>query len=105
MSLQSVRVVRVYVSEKSGEAERLLRRLHDEWNVHGVTVYRGIAGFGDSRRLHTARLLDVSYDLPIVIEFYDSPHRIDEVLTGLGGIKPQHVLTWLADTWTSASDA
>lgn len=105
MNLQSVRVVRVYLGESGGEAERLLGQLHDEWRVHGVTVYRGIAGYGDSRKLHTARLLEVSHDLPIVVEFYDSPDRIDAVLAGLRGIKPQHVLTWLAETWTGDADA
>jgi PII-like signaling protein len=105
MSLRSVRVARIYLSESGGEAERLLTQLRDTWKVHGVTVYRGVAGYGDSRRVHTARLLDVSYDLPIVIEFYDRPDRIDAVLSGLQGIKPQHVLTWLADTWTQEPHA
>lgn len=99
MNFRSVRVVRVFLSERGGEAERLLRRLHDEWNVHGVTVYRGIAGFGDSGRMHTARVLDVSYDLPVTVEFYDTPERIDKVLSALEGIKPGHVLTWIADMW------
>ncbi len=99
MSLRSVRVVRVFLSENGGEVERLLRQLHDEWKVHGVTVYRGIAGFGNSGHMHTVRLLDISHDLPITIEFYDSPDRIDDVLAGLHGIKPGHVLTWLAEMW------
>ncbi|MGH8273724.1 MAG: DUF190 domain-containing protein [Gammaproteobacteria bacterium] len=105
MKFQSVRVVRVYLDESSGEAERLLGQLHDEWQVHGVTVYRGIAGYGDSRRLHTVRLLDISHNLPVVVEFYDNPDRIDGVLAGLQGIKPQHVMTWLAETWTGDADA
>lgn len=99
MSLRSVRVVRIFLSESGGEAERLIRQLHDEWKVHGVTVYRGIAGFGSSGRMHTVRLLDISHDLPITVEFYDSPDRIDDVLGGLRGIKPGHVLTWLAEMW------
>lgn len=99
MNFRTVRVVRVFLSERGGEAERLLRRLHDEWKVHGVTVYRGIAGFGDSGRVHTARVLDISYDLPVTVEFYDTPERIDKVLAGLDGVKPGHVLTWMAEIW------
>lgn len=99
MKFRSVRVVRVFLSEHGGEAERLLRRLHDEWRVHGVTVYRGIAGFGDSGRMRTTRILEVSHDLPVTVEFYDSPDRIDAVLAQLDGVKPGHLLTWVADMW------
>lgn len=99
MKFRNVRVVRVFLSERGGEAERLLRRLHDDWKVHGVTVYRGIAGFGDSGRVHTTRVLDVSHDLPITVEFYDTPDRIDAVLAELEGVKPGHLLTWMAEMW------
>lgn len=105
MSFQSVRVVRIYLSESRGDAERLLTQLHEDWHVHGVTVYRGIAGFGDSGKMHTARVLEVSHDLPVVVEFYDSPDRMDDVLNGLHGIKPRHLLTWIADTWTGDDNA
>ncbi|MGH8428150.1 MAG: DUF190 domain-containing protein [Gammaproteobacteria bacterium] len=99
MNFRTVRVVRIFLAEKGGEAERLLKQLHDQWKVHGVTVYRGVAGFGDSRRMHTTRILDVSHDLPITVEFYDAPERIDEVLATLDHIKPGHLVTWLADMW------
>lgn len=102
MEFRKVRVVRVFLSEKGGEADRLLNELHDRWKVHGVTVYRGMAGFGDSRRMHTTRILDVSHDLPMTVEFYDSPERIDAVLAGLGHVKPGHLVTWLADMWMGA---
>lgn len=49
MKFQQVRVVRVFLSEEGDEAERLPAEWHDRWEVHGITVYRGIAGFGDSR--------------------------------------------------------
>ncbi len=104
MKLKNVRVVRIFLSEKDGEAERLLKALHDRWKVHGVTVYRGVAGFGDSHRMHVTRILDISHDLPVTVEFYDAPDRIDQVLAELdhvkpGHVKPGHVVTWLADMW------
>lgn len=99
MNFRTVRMVRVFLSEKNGDAEKLLKRLHDHWRVHGVTVYRGVAGFGDSGRMHTARVFDVSYDLPVAVEFYDSPERIDDVLRELDDVKPGHVVTWLTDMW------
>lgn len=99
MNFRNVRMVRVFLSEKGGEPEKLIKRLHDEWKVHGVTVYRGVAGFGHSGRMHTTRILDVSHDLPITIEFYDAPEKVDEVLSQLDHIKPGHLVTWLADMW------
>lgn len=47
----------------------------------GVTVLRGIEGFGAHSRIHTARILRLSQDLPIVIEIVDSVERIDTLLT------------------------
>lgn len=99
MNFRSVRVVRVFLSQKDAAVERLLNDLHDRWKVHGVTVYQGVAGFGSSGRIRTARILDVSYDLPVTVEFYDTPERIDHVLSELEGIKPGHLVSWLADMW------
>lgn len=99
MKFRKVRVVRVFLSEKGDEADLLMGKLHDTWKVHGVTVYRGLAGFGDSGRMHTTRIFDVSHDLPMTVEFYDSPDRIDAVLAQLDRIKPGHLVTWIADMW------
>ena len=45
----------------------------------GVTVLRGIAGFGKASKLHTTNLLELSSDLPIVIEIVDKDEKIDEL--------------------------
>jgi PII-like signaling protein len=52
-----------------------------EAHLAGATVLRGPMGFGHSSRLHTAKVLRLSEDLPIVIEMVDSPERIDEFLS------------------------
>lgn len=46
----------------------------------GATVLRGLAGFGHSSRLHTASVLRLSADLPIVIEIIDAAEKIDAFL-------------------------
>jgi uncharacterized protein len=46
----------------------------------GVTVVRGIAGFGAHSMFHTDRLLRLSTDLPIIVEVVDSQERLDTVL-------------------------
>jgi PII-like signaling protein len=52
----------------------------------GATVTRGIAGFGASARIHTAKVLRLSLDLPIIVEVVESEERIQEVLPELDGM-------------------
>ena len=97
MSSTEVTFVRIYCTETEHLLGLLLDRLHDEEKVAGVTAFRGIAGFGGSGRIHDAGLLDMSADLPIVIEFFDRPEKIEAVLDNLSDmVKPGHVVSWRA---------
>lgn len=51
-----------------------------EMHLGGATVLRGPMGFGHSSRLHSAKILRLSEDLPIVIEIVDSQEKIDKFL-------------------------
>lgn len=51
-----------------------------ELHLAGATVLRGPMGFGKRSRLHTAKVLRLSEDLPIVIEIVDRKEKIDELL-------------------------
>ncbi len=51
-----------------------------EMHLGGATVLRGPMGFGKSSRLHTAKILNLSTDLPLVIEIVDSEAKINEFL-------------------------
>lgn len=82
------------------EGERTLMRIHigesDKWqgkSLHqaivelfrregfsGVTVLRGVGGYGSSSRYHTDKILRLSQDLPIVIEVVEYPDRIEGIL-------------------------
>lgn len=60
-----------------------------EMHLAGATVLRGPMGFGKTSRLHTAKILRLSMDLPLVIEIVDTEERIntflpvlDEMMTG-----------------------
>ena len=57
----------------------LLETLKKE-GLAGATVFRGVAGFGAHSRIHTAAILDLSTDLPIVIEVIDTPEKIQHAL-------------------------
>ena len=54
-----------------------------EAHLAGATVLRGPMGFGKSSRLHTAKILRLSTDLPIVIEIVDSEEKIKAFLPDL----------------------
>src|SRR5712672_3998236 len=54
-----------------------------EVHLAGATVLRGAMGFGKSSRLHTAKILRLSVDLPLVIEIVDSEEKIRELLPAL----------------------
>ena len=51
-----------------------------ELHLAGATVVRGSMGFGKSSRLHTAKILRLSMDLPIIIEIVDSEENIQRFL-------------------------
>jgi PII-like signaling protein len=55
---------------------QLLRKAH----FAGATVSRGIMGFGASSRVHSAKFLELSLDLPIVVECVETQEKIDEIL-------------------------
>jgi len=54
-----------------------------ELQLAGATILRGPMGFGHSSRLHTAKILRLSEDLPIVIEIVDSEEKIEAFLPKL----------------------
>src|SRR6516162_1042158 len=51
-----------------------------ELHLAGATVLRGPMGFGKSSRLHTAKILRLSMDLPLVIEIVDSEEKLNSFL-------------------------
>ncbi len=77
-------LLRVFI----GEGDRLDHRpLYEqivlkarELNLAGATVLRGVMGFGASSRIHSAKLLTLSEDLPMVIEIVDTAEKIATLL-------------------------
>jgi PII-like signaling protein len=64
-----------------------------EMHLGGATVLRGPMGFGKSSRMHTAKILRLSMDLPIVIEIVDSEERIQSFLPALEGMMSGGMVT------------
>ncbi|RMG38668.1 MAG: DUF190 domain-containing protein [Planctomycetota bacterium] len=81
---EEAELLRIFVGESDKhegvplyEAIVLAAREH---GLAGATVLRGILGFGAHSRIHTAKILRLSEDLPMVIEIVDKPERIASFL-------------------------
>lgn len=97
MKQLQVIMVRVYIMEAEKLLKPILHYLHEKHKVRGVTVFRGITGFGQSGVMHTASLLDLSMDLPLAVEFFDTPDRITPILDHLATLlEPGHIICWQA---------
>lgn len=77
-------LLRIYIGESDrcgGEPlfEWIVRRAR-EHGLAGATVLRGLEGYGANSRLHTAKVLRLSSDLPIVVEIVDTRDKIEAFL-------------------------
>jgi uncharacterized protein len=95
------------------EGERTLMRIHigesDKWHgrplyeavvemlrkekFSGVTVLRGVAGYGGSSVYHTDKLLRLSQDLPIILEIVETTERIEQILPRLDAMVEGGLIT------------
>jgi len=90
-------LLRVFI----GESDKFEGRPLYEAIVHearkrgmaGATVLRGALGFGAHSRLHSAKILRLSEDLPMVVEIVDKPERIEEFLPKLDAMIDEGMVT------------
>lgn len=100
-------LVRIFIGESDKWHHQslqtaLLERLRKE-GFAGATVMHGMAGFGAHSRIHTANILRLSEDLPVIIEVVDTDEQIERlkpileemILEGLVTIEKVHVLRYL----------
>ena len=77
-------LLRIFIGESDRHAGMLLYewivRTARQHGLAGATVLRGVEGFGARSRVRTAKILDLSTDLPIVIEIVDSLDKINDFL-------------------------
>ena len=78
------KLLRIFIGERDKHDGQPLHewivRTARQHGLAGATVLRGLAGFGAHSRLHTAKVLRLSADLPIVIEIVDAEERIEAFL-------------------------
>ncbi len=94
-----ITIVRLYFTETDVDINALLEHLYKKEKASGVTVFRGISGFGESGEIHSSTLIDTAFDLPIVIEFYDDSKRAQEIMAALKkDFRPKHMIYWQANS-------
>ena len=76
--------LRIYIGEmdryKGKSLYQALVQKAKELDLAGATVFRGLMGYGANSRIHTAQILDLSSDLPILVEIIDSAEYIEKLL-------------------------
>lgn len=87
----------VYVGDSDKHGRKplhlaIVELLHEE-GIAGATVVHGIAGYGSHKQIHTARILDLSGDLPVIVTAVDLPEKIEAVLPKLAPMIDQGLVT------------
>ena len=97
MTTTAITIARIYTLEGHDHLIQALDILHDQENIIGVTVLRGIAGYGKDRKVHTSSLLSLSLELPLIIEFYDKPEKMAKVIDLIQTkLDFKHIVSWSA---------
>jgi hypothetical protein len=89
--------LRIYISEglrwQGKSVAQLIVHRAQEFGIAGVTVLRGIEGFGVNRRVHTSHMVEVDADLPLIIEAVDRPQAISRLLGAVDAIISEGLVT------------
>ena len=82
-------LLRLFIGESDRHGGMLLYewivRTAREQGLAGATVLRGLEGFGARSRVRTAKILELSTDLPIIVEIVDTPEKIEAFLPIVDG--------------------
>jgi uncharacterized protein len=91
------KLLRIFIGESDKHGRKplyqaIVEMLREE-GMAGATVLRGIEGFGATSHLHTARILRLSEDLPIVIEVADTAEKIEAIMPKLDRMVGEGLVT------------
>ncbi|WP_285906176.1 DUF190 domain-containing protein [Pseudodesulfovibrio pelocollis] len=95
--LEQAERIRIYIGEDDTHEGRPLAEVIVEraraMGLAGATVFRGLSGFGANSRIHTARILRLSEDLPVVVEIVDHPERLAPLMEALDTMMTEGMIT------------
>ena len=104
---QKAKRVRIYLEETDRVGHRpahlAVVELLREHQAAGASVFRGLEGFGSSGVVHTVNLGDLVEKLPMVIEWIDTPERVERLLADVERLVPRALVT-IDDTEVAWSD-
>jgi PII-like signaling protein len=90
-------LLRIFIGESDKHGHRPLYEVivteARRRGMAGATVLRGSMGFGKASRIHTAKILRLSEDLPVIIEIVDKPERIEAFLPDLDKLIEEGLVT------------
>ena len=90
-------LLRLFIGESDRHGGMLLYewivRTAREHGLAGATVLRGLEGFGACSRVRTAKILELSTDLPIIVEMVDSEEKISKFLPRLDAMVKEGLIT------------
>ncbi len=90
-------LLRIFIGESDSHQglplyEWIVKKAREK-GMAGATVLRGMEGFGAHSRMHTAKILRLSQDLPIVIELVDTPEKIEGFIPIIDPIIEEGLMT------------
>lgn len=96
-SPEEAELLRIYIGEADKHQgiplhQAILEEARKQ-GLAGATILHGIAGFGTHSLIHTAKILRLSEDLPLVIEIVDKPEKIAAFLPTLDGMLDEGLVT------------
>ncbi|HMM22356.1 MAG TPA: DUF190 domain-containing protein [Selenomonadales bacterium] len=93
----SARRLRIYIGEsdrwKGKSLYHAIVLKAKELDLAGASVFRGLMGYGANSRIHTAKIVDLSSDLPVLIEIVDSEEHIAKLLPYLDEMVEEGMVT------------
>lgn len=94
---QQAALLRIYTEERAKNGgkplyEALILKARDD-GLAGATVLRGSMGFGESHHIHNANILDLSANLPLVIEIVDDEAKLRTFVAALGEMRDIGLVT------------
>lgn len=94
----NARRLRIYLGERDKDAdghvlhETIVQEAHER-GLAGASVFRGLVGYGARRELHTAKVLRLSEDLPILVEIIDTARKVDAFIPWLREVVTEGLMT------------
>jgi len=91
--MKKAKLLKIYVGEATKHngknVVQLIIKIFREYKIAGVTVSRGIMGYGADGIIHGTKLLELSADLPVIIEAIDTAENIEKVIPRVLEVVPK----------------